>query len=58
MKGGKFYGIRFLSHAKAWQAQKYKKAYTQVKKTAPSKKTIIFKSPFGRLILGRCGGCL
>ena len=58
MKGGNRYGIRFLSYTKAWQAPRYKKAYTQTKKAfAPQKKTVVFNSPFGRLILGKCGGC-
>ncbi len=58
MKGGRRYGFRFLSHTQAWQAQRYKKAYTQVKKATPSQtKTVMYNSPFGRLILGKCGGC-
>ena len=54
MKGGKRYGIRFLSYAQT--AKKARSQYTQASK-AQKKKTIVFRSPFGRLILGRCGGC-
>lgn len=54
MKGGRRYGIRFLSYTQA--AKKARSQYTQASK-AQAKKKIIFKSPFGRLILGRCGGC-
>ena len=57
MKGGNRNGIRFLPYSKTWQEAKHKKAYTKIKKTPSSKKTVIFSSPFARLILGKCGGC-
>lgn len=57
MKGGKRYGIRFLSHAQAWKASQFKKTFTQNKKAYSQKKTVVYNSPFGRLILGKCGGC-
>ncbi len=53
MKGGRRYGVRFLSHAQ--KAQKARSRYTQASKTQT--KTITIRSPFGRLILGKCGGC-
>lgn len=52
MKGGKRYGVRFLSYAQ--KAQKARTRYTQASKTQT---TITIKTPFGRLILGKCGGC-
>lgn len=58
MKGGNRYGFRLLSYTQAWQASRYKKAYTQAKKAAAqAKKKVVYNSPFGRLILGKCGGC-
>lgn len=54
MKGGKRYGIRFLSYAQT--AKKSKGAFASSKSQA-QKKTIVLKVPFGRLILGKCGGC-
>lgn len=57
MKGGKRYGFRFLSHAQAWQAKKYKKTYSQVKK-AYAPKTKVVETPFLRLVLKNdCRGC-
>lgn len=53
MKGGKRNGIRFLSYSQT--AKKARSQFTQASKT--QKKTVVFKSPFGRLILGKCGGC-
>lgn len=55
MKGGKRYGIRFLSHAQ--EAKRSRSQFTQASKTQIQTKTIIYKTPFGRLILGKCGGC-
>lgn len=53
MKGGKRYGIRFLSYPQ--KAQKARSQFTQASKTQT--KTITMRTPFGRLILGKCGGC-
>lgn len=55
MKGGKRHGIRFLSYSQT--AKKARSQFTQASKTQQKTKTVVFKSPFGRLILGKCGGC-
>ena len=54
MKGGKRYGIRFLSYSQT--AKKAKISFTSSKSQA-QKKIVTLKTPFGRLILGKCGGC-
>ncbi len=53
MKGGRRYGVRFLSYSKP--SKKARSQFTQASKA--QKKTIMIKTPFGRLVLGKCGGC-